>query len=89
MSLKIVSVCSGKVILHPDLDGAPLLILANKQDKQVQIREVDTLTLHSLSTLPSLQDALPVTEVESAFNTGVESIGDRDCKIQRVSALKG
>lgn len=23
------------------------------------------------------------------FNTSVESIGDRDCKIQRVSALKG
>ncbi|XP_064404739.1 ADP-ribosylation factor-related protein 1-like [Halichondria panicea] len=57
-----------KVILHPDLEGAPLLILANKQDRQ---------------------DALPLTEVESAFNTGVESIGDRDCKIQRVSALKG
>ena len=27
--------------------------------------------------------------MESAFNTSVESIGDRDCKIQRVSALKG
>ena len=24
-----------KVILHPDLDGAPLLILANKQDRMV------------------------------------------------------
>ncbi len=37
----------------------------------------------------SLQDSLPLTEVECAFNTSVESIGDRDCKIQRVSALKG
>lgn len=36
-----------------------------------------------------VQDSLPLTEVESAFNTSVESIGDRDCKIQRVSALKG
>ena len=58
----------GKVILHPDLEGAPLLILANKQDRP---------------------DSLPLTEVESAFNTSAESIGDRDCKIQRVSALKG
>ena len=36
-----------------------------------------------------LQDALPLTEVESAFDTSIESIGDRDCRIQRVSALKG
>ena len=37
----------------------------------------------------AFQDALPLTEVESAFDTSVESIGDRDCKIQRISALKG
>lgn len=36
-----------------------------------------------------LQDALPLTEVEAAFDTSVRSIGDRDCRIQRVSALKG
>lgn len=35
------------------------------------------------------QDALPLTEVESAFDTSVESIGDRDCRIQRISALRG
>ena len=35
------------------------------------------------------QDALPLTEVESAFDTSVESIGNRDCRIQRVSALRG
>ena len=57
-----------KVILHPDLENVPLLILANKQDRM---------------------DALPLTEVESVFDTSVESIGDRDCRIQRVSALKG
>ena len=28
---------SGKVILHPDLECAPLLILANKQDKEVGV----------------------------------------------------
>lgn len=67
-NLAISSETFRKVILHPDLKGAPLLILANKQDRS---------------------DALPLTEVEGAFNTGVESIGDRDCKIQRVSALKG
>ena len=39
--------------------------------------------------LVGLQDALPLTEVESAFDTSVESIGNRDIKIQRVSALKG
>lgn len=57
-----------KVILHPDLYGVPLLILANKQDRF---------------------DSLPLTEVEAAFDTSVHSIGDRDCRIQRVSALKG
>ncbi len=36
-----------------------------------------------------IQDALPLTEVESAFDTSAESIGDSDCRIQRVSALKG
>uniref|UniRef100_A0A1X7TXE8 Uncharacterized protein n=1 Tax=Amphimedon queenslandica TaxID=400682 RepID=A0A1X7TXE8_AMPQE len=56
------------VIHHADLDGAPLLILANKQDRE---------------------DALKLTEVESAFDTSVESIGNRDCRIQRVSALRG
>jgi ADP-ribosylation factor related protein 1 len=56
------------VILHPDLSGVPLLILANKQD---------------------CFDALPLTEVEAAFDTSAVSIGDRDCRIQRVSALKG
>uniref|UniRef100_A0A1X7TNC1 ADP-ribosylation factor-related protein 1 n=1 Tax=Amphimedon queenslandica TaxID=400682 RepID=A0A1X7TNC1_AMPQE len=35
------------------------------------------------------EDALPLTEVESAFDTSVESIGNRDCRIQRVSALRG
>ncbi len=43
----------------------------------------------AVTTQFCLQDSLPLTEVESAFNTSVESIGDRDCKIQRVSALKG
>ena len=32
---------------------------------------------------------MPLTEVEAAFDTSVRSIGDRDCRIQRVSALKG
>ena len=36
-----------------------------------------------------LQDSLPLTEVEIAFDTSVESIGNRDCRIQRVSALRG
>ena len=35
------------------------------------------------------QDALPLTEVEAVFDTSAESIGDRDCRIQRMSALKG
>lgn len=78
------------MILHPDLEGVPLLILANKQDKLVR-------ALLLISLIPTvnddcynvLQDALPLTEVESAFDTSVESIGDRDCKIQRISALKG
>lgn len=77
------------MILHPDLEGVPLLILANKQDKLVSCH----IDLHSyvpvLVMLVVFQDALPLTEVESAFDTSVESIGDRDCKIQRISALKG
>lgn len=67
-SLAISAQTYKKVILHPDLEGAPLLVLANKQDRP---------------------DALPLTEIEAAFDTSVESIGDRDCRIQRVSALKG
>ena len=33
-----------KVILHPDLEGVPLLILANKQDKLVRAHLTSTLT---------------------------------------------
>ncbi|XP_003389585.1 PREDICTED: ADP-ribosylation factor-related protein 1-like [Amphimedon queenslandica] len=67
-ALQISAETFNRVIHHADLDGAPLLILANKQDRE---------------------DALPLTEVESAFDTSVESIGNRDCRIQRVSALRG
>ena len=38
---------------------------------------------------PCIQDSLPLTEVEAVFDTSISSIGDRDCRIQRVSALKG
>ena len=38
-----------KVILHPDLEGAPLLILANKQDKLVRAAIlISTLTYLNL-----------------------------------------
>ena len=33
-----------KVILHPDLEGVPLLILANKQDKLVRAHLISTFT---------------------------------------------
>ncbi|KAL5460166.1 hypothetical protein EMCRGX_G033594 [Ephydatia muelleri] len=56
------------VICHADLETAPLLVLANKQDRM---------------------DALPLTVVEAAFGSSEEAVGNRDYRIQRVSALKG
>ncbi|XP_011407152.1 PREDICTED: ADP-ribosylation factor-related protein 1-like [Amphimedon queenslandica] len=54
---------------------------------------IDSCDRHALQisaeTFSKKQDALPLTEVESAFDTSVESIGNRDCRIQRVSALRG
>lgn len=35
------------------------------------------------------QDALPLTVVEAAFGSSEENVGNRDYRIQRVSALKG
>ncbi|XP_065911917.1 ADP-ribosylation factor-related protein 1-like [Dysidea avara] len=57
-----------KAMKHQDLQEAPLLILANKQDRQ---------------------DALPLTQLEATLDTNSATIGGRDCKIQRVSALQG
>ena len=37
MSMNVSFYSSEKVILHPDLEGVPLLILANKQDKIVRL----------------------------------------------------
>ena len=36
-----------------------------------------------------VQDALPLTQLEATLDTNAGSIGGRDCKIQRVSALQG
>ena len=67
-SLAISAQIFKSVIRHADLETAPLLVLANKQDRM---------------------DALPLTVVEAAFGSSEENVGNRDYRIQRVSALKG
>ena len=39
--------------------------------------------------MDGVQDALPLTQLEATLDTNAGSIGGRDCKIQRVSALQG
>ena len=45
---------TGKVILHPDLEGAPLLILANKQDRPVSVEMMISPVVTSCDVCPGL-----------------------------------
>ena len=73
---------------HEDLQEAPLLILANKQDRQVMIC-IGYYDVAVCNHMLTVQDALPLTQLEATLDTNAGSIGGRDCKIQRVSALQG